>query len=64
MKWRDQDDRIDRIDRCSQLHTAMSHSHSVKIGLGRAREVKVDNDIDGLDIDTSSEEIFGQHRSS
>ena len=32
-------------------------TNSVKIGLGHAGEVKIDDDIDGLNIDTTSEQI-------
>lgn len=34
---------------------------SVQIGLGHAREVEVDDDIDGLDVNTTGEEI-GTHQ--
>lgn len=33
-------------------------SHSMKIRLGRSGEIKVDNDIDSLNIYTTSEEIY------
>ena len=33
-------------------------SHSVQIGLGSAGEIKVDDDIHSLDVDTASEQIY------
>jgi hypothetical protein len=33
------------------------YSHAVKIGLGGAGEIEVDDNIDGLDVDTTRKEI-------
>ena len=34
-------------------------SDPVEVGLGHLREVEVDDDVDGLDVDTASEQVRG-----
>jgi hypothetical protein len=41
----------------TQVPKASGSTDSMKIGLRVLGEIKVDNDIDSLDIDTSSEQI-------
>lgn len=36
---------------------ASGSADSVQVGLGHLREVEVDDNVDGLDVDTSGEEI-------
>lgn len=50
----------DEVDRESQVSVSTGSSDSVKVGFGVFREVKVDDDVDGLDIDTTSEEIYSE----
>ena len=39
------------------MSVASRPTDSVQVGLSVFREVKVDDDVDGLDVDTASEEI-------
>ncbi|GMT19360.1 hypothetical protein PFISCL1PPCAC_10657 [Pristionchus fissidentatus] len=47
----------DEVDGDTEVTEATRPSDSVKISLSIAREIEVDHNIDGLDVDTTSEEI-------
>ena len=47
----------DQVDCDSEMTKSAASSDPVKVGLGHLREVEVDDDVDGLDVDTSGEEI-------
>ena len=54
-KWRH------NVLKLRKLTKSSGSTNSVEIGLGHAGEVEVDDDIDGLNVDTASEEI-GAHQ--
>ena len=48
---------VDQVDCKTQMSKASRSSDAVEVGFCVLWEVKVDNNIDGLDINTASEEI-------
>ena len=50
----------DQIDRQSQVAESSRPTNTVEVSLGVLGEIKVDDHIDALDVDTASEEI-GRH---
>lgn len=47
----------DEIDGNTQVTESSRSADSVQVGLGHLGEVEVDDNVDGLDVDTSGEEI-------
>lgn len=47
----------DEVDGESEVAVTSRTSDSVKVRLGVLGEIKVDDDVDGLDVDTTGEEI-------
>lgn len=47
----------DQIDRDTQVTESSGTTDAMQVGLGHAREVEVDDDVDGLHVDTAREEI-------
>lgn len=47
----------DQVDRHTKMTVSTTSSDTMKIGFRVLGEVEVDDDVDGLDIDTSREEI-------
>lgn len=47
----------DEIDGNTQVAESSGSADSVQVGLGHLGEVEVDDNVDGLDVDTSGEEI-------
>ena len=47
----------DQVDCDSEMTKSAASSDPVKVGLGHLREVEVDDDVDGLDVDTAGEEV-------
>lgn len=54
---------VDQVDGQSEVAESARSTDSVEIGFGILGEVKVDDDIDGLDVNASGEEI-GAHQVS
>ena len=49
----------DEVDGNPEMSVATTSSDSVKVGLRVFGEVEVDDDVDGGDVNTTSEEICG-----
>jgi len=49
----------DQVDGEAQVSEASGAPHSVQIRLGVSREVKVDDHVHGLNVDTAGEEVGG-----
>ena len=47
----------DQVDRDSEVAESAASSDPVEVSLGHLGEVEVDNNVDGLDVDTASEEV-------
>ena len=47
----------DKVDREAQVSKAARATDTVQVRLAVLGEVKVDDDVDGLDVDTASEEV-------
>ena len=47
----------DQVDCDSKVTESAASSDPVKVGLGHLGEVEVDDDVDGLDVDTAGEEV-------
>ena len=47
----------DQVDGHSEVTISSASSDPVKVGLGHLGEVEVDDHVDGLDVDTASEEV-------
>lgn len=47
----------DQVDGHSKVTISAASSDPVKVGLGHLWEVEVDDHVDGLDVDTTSEEV-------
>lgn len=52
----------DQVDRESEMSVSSRATDSVQVRLGVLGEIKVDDDVDGLDIDTTREEICSRTR--
>lgn len=47
----------DQVDCNTKVTEPATSANSVEVGLGHLGEVEVDNDIDGLDVDTPGEQV-------
>ena len=52
-----------KIDGETEVAESSGTSNSVEVGIRGAREVEVDNDVHGLDVDTSREEVSAHEAS-
>lgn len=48
---------VDEIDCEPKMAESPRPTNTVKVGLGILGEIKVNNNVDGLDVDTTSKEI-------
>ena len=50
----------DEVEGDSEVAEAAGSTDAVKVGLRHLGEVEVDDDVDGLDVDTAGEEVWNR----